>query len=206
MSLDENQPRASGAVALRIAIVPGVTPGKWTRRWQERHPDIPCEIVRIDDANGRAVLDSGRATASFLRLPVDRDGLSVIRLYSEVPVLVVSRDSILSSRESLTSAEIAELPGVVSYPPEGSVKDAVALVAAGVGALALPHSVARLHARKDVVAIPVTDSTETEVAICWLADETTNVIEEFVGIVRGRTAASSRSVVPPVKRGKRRGR
>lgn len=206
MGLDENQPQASGTVPLRIAIVPGVTPGKWTQRWRERHPDIPFEIVHIDDAEGRTVLDSGRATVSFLRLPVERDRLSVIRLYSEVRVLVVSRDSALSSRESLTSAEIAGLPGVVNYPPEGSVKDAVALVAAGVGALALPHSVARLHARKDVAAIPVADLAETEVAICWLADETTDVIEEFVGIVRGRTAASSRSVVPLAKRSRRRGR
>jgi hypothetical protein len=186
--------------ALRIAFVPGVTTRKWTRRWEERHPDVPLEVVPVGDAEGVSVLFSGRATVSFVRLPIERDRLSVIRLYGEVPVLVVSRDSTLANRDSVTVAEVAALVGVVDYPTAGSTKDAVALV----GALRLPHSVARLLARKDVAAVPVADAPETDVAICWIADETTEIVEEFVGIVRGRTEASSRAVpTPPSVRPKR---
>ena len=190
--------------ALRIAFVPGVTVRKWTTRWVERHPDIPLEVVPTAEADGVSVLTSGRATVSFVRLPVGREGLSVIRLYGEVPVLVVSKDSDLATRESVSSLEVAGLAGVADYRSDTSAKDAVALVAAGVGALRLPHSIARLTARKDVVAVPIEDAPETDIAICWLADQTTELIEEFVGIVRGRTVASSRAVpTPPTLRPKR---
>jgi DNA-binding transcriptional LysR family regulator len=197
--------------ALRIAFAPGVTVGKWTRRWAERHPELPLAVFPAAEADGVAVLHDRLAELSFVRLPIDSEGLSVIPLYSEVAVLVVSRDSELASLDSVTQAQIAEaqltesrfggLAPVASYPVDGSVKDAVALVAAGVGSLSLPHSLARLNARKDVVAIPIEDAPETEIALAWLKDATTELIDEFVGIVRGRTAASSRAVpTPPTPR------
>ena len=143
------------------------------------------------------MLRDDRATLSFVRLPVDREGLSVIRLYGEVPVLIVPRDSSFASLESVTEAEVAALAGVAWYSPTKPVKDAVALVAAGVGFVRLPHSLARLHARKDVVAVTIEDAPETEIALCWQQDRTTELVEEFVGIVRGRTEASSRANPTP---------
>jgi DNA-binding transcriptional LysR family regulator len=187
--------------ALRIAFAPGVTVGKWTRRWQERHPELPLEVFPAAEDEGVAVLSEGRATLSFVRLPVEREGLSVIRLYSEISVLVVPRDSELAELESVADERVVALAGVVAYSPTKSVKDAVALVGAGVGFLRLPHSLARLYARKDVVAIPIDGAAETEVAICWRQDETTELVDEFVGIVRGRTEASSRAnPTPPTPR------
>lgn len=147
------------------------------------------------------MLADGRATLSFVRLPVEREGLSLIRLYGEVAVLVVPRDSELAQLESVPFARVSELVGVASYSPQRPVKDAVALVAAGVGSLWLPHSLARLHARKDVVAVPIDGAAETEIAIAWPQDATTELVEEFVGIVRGRTEASSRAnPTPPTPR------
>jgi DNA-binding transcriptional LysR family regulator len=178
----------------RVAFVPGVTVRKWTTRWAERHPEIPLSVTPVESTDGVAVLHSGAVDVSFVRLPIDREGLSVIRLYGEVPVLVVSRDSALASQESVSLADAAD---AVSSPVAGNVKDAFELVAAGVGTLRLPHSLARLHARKDVVAIPISDAPETEIAIAWLAESTTDSIEEFVGIVRGRTADSSRGTPTP---------
>jgi LysR substrate binding domain len=183
--------------ALRIAFAPGVTVGKWTRRWAERHPELPLEVFPVAEADGVAALRDQRANLSFVRLPVDREGLSVIPLYSEVAVLVVSRDSELAPSETVTDSQVGALVQVAEYSPTGSVKDAVALVAAGVGSLRLPHSLARLHARKDVVAIPIEDALQTEIALSWLQAETSDLIDEFVGIVRGRTAASSRAVPTP---------
>ena len=189
--MSEDQP------ALRIAFAPGVTVGKWTRRWAERHPELALEVFPVPEADGVAVLHGREATLSFVRLPIEREGLSVIRLYGEIAVLVVSRDSELATLEALTEARVADLARVAEYSPERPVKDAVALVAAGVGFLRLPHSLARLNARKDVVAIPIEDAPETEIAIAWLRDETTELVEEFVGIVRGRTEASSRANPTP---------
>ena len=183
--------------ALRVAFAPGVTVGKWTRRWQDRHPELPLEVFPAVENDGVAVLTDGRATLSFVRLPIERDGLSVIRLYGELPVLVVPRDSDLAELESVPESRVIDLAQVATYSPERPVKDAVALVAAGIGFLRLPHSLARLHARKDVVAIPIQDAPETDIAICWRQDETTELVEEFVGIVRGRTEASSRANPTP---------
>jgi DNA-binding transcriptional LysR family regulator len=183
--------------ALRIAFAPGVTVGKWTRRWQDRHPGLPLEVFPAAQADGVAVLSDGSATLSFVRLPIETDGLSVIRLYGEIAVLVVPRDSEFAELESVPLERVAALAGVAQYSPTGSVKDAVALVAAGVGFLQLPHSLARLHARKDVVAVPISDAPETEIALAWPRDRTTELVEEFVGIVRGRTEASSRANPTP---------
>ena len=182
---------------LRIAFVPGVTIGKWTRRWQERHPELALEVLPVAESESVAVLVDGRATLSFVRLPIETEGLSVIRLYGEVAMLVVSRDSELADLESVPLERVAALERVAEYSPARSVKDAVALVAAGVGALRLPHSLARLYARKDVVAIPISDAPETEIALAWLRANTSESVEEFVGIVRGRTAASSRANPTP---------
>ncbi len=183
--------------ALRIAFAPGVTVGKWTRRWQDRHPHLPLEVFPATEDEGVVVLHDGRATLSFVRLPIERDGLSVIRLYGEIAVLVVPRESELAERESVTEEQLADLTQIADYSPTRPVKDAVALVAAGVGFLRMPHSLARLHARKDVIAIPIQGAAETEIAVAWLRDETTELVEEFVGIVRGRTEASSRANPTP---------
>ena len=51
--------------ALRIAIVPGVTPGKWVRRWEERVPDVPLTVSACDETEQTAVLWDGRLALIF---------------------------------------------------------------------------------------------------------------------------------------------
>lgn len=183
---------------LRIGFVPGVTLRKWTRAWTEQFPDIPLEIVPLTQSEALAALADHSLDMAFLRLPLVEDvsELSRIRLYGEVATLIVPRDSPLADRESLEVAELASLEKVVDFPPRGDVKDAVALVAAGVGHLRLPHSLARLHARKDVAAIPIAGADETDIALVWPAESTTVVLDDFIGVVRGRTASSSRGRAP----------
>ena len=52
---------------------------------------------------------------------------------------------------------------------------------------------ARLHHRKDVAHRRLEGAPESTVALAWVADRTTPLVDAFVGIVRGRTANSSRS-------------
>ncbi|WP_227497384.1 LysR family substrate-binding domain-containing protein [Planctomonas psychrotolerans] len=184
----------------RVGYVPGVTLTKWVRIWNERMPDRPLEIVRITPSTQVAALtgpagDVTRVDVSFVRLPVDRTGLSVIPLYTEAPVVIAPKDSVLADVESV---ELSDLAGETLLPVTAShtdreIEDAVELVAAGGGLLQLPQSLARLHSRRDVLHRPVTDADPTEIALAWFADDTTPEIEEFVGIVRGRTARSSRT-------------
>ena len=56
----------------------------------------------------------------------------------------------------------------------------------------MPQSLARLHHRKDLTYRPVTDAPQSQVALSWLEGQTTDLVEEFIGIVRGRTVNSTR--------------
>ena len=136
----------------RVAAVPGVTPDKWVRRWGERHRQEPLEVVRVEDTDQTAVLHDGRAQMSFVRLPADRDGLHLIPLWSEVQVVVLSKDHPLAEFDTLERADLAD----DLVLDDLDAKTAVETVAAGTGIVLLPMSVARVHQRKDVRAVPVT--------------------------------------------------
>lgn len=173
---------------LTVGFVPGVTPGKWFRRWEERHPGISLSSFQSDIGSQTAILHDGRADLSFVRLPVDREGLSVIPLYEEQPVVVASRDHEVKVFDEIALDDLAD----ENRLDDADVPAALELVAAGVGILILPMAVARHYNRKDVLYRPLTGVDPTTVALAWLADKTNDVVEEFIGVVRGRTANSSR--------------
>lgn len=179
----------SASRGLSVAVVPGVSIGRWADAWRKRHPATPLSIRPCAEADSTSLLREGIADLSFVRLPIDRTGLSVVQLYSENAVVVIGADHPLSSLDELT---MADLDGEKVFENPVLTADAVALVAAGVGVLLLPQPLARLHARKDVVSRPLIDGSATHIAIAWLEDEHGQDLEEFVGIVRGRREGSSR--------------
>src|SRR5690606_9236944 len=73
-----------------------------------------------------------------------------------------------------------------------TTEDAIATVATGVGIVVVPMSLARLHHRKDVDHRPLEGGPRSPIGIAWRREATTADVEAFVGIVRGRTARSSR--------------
>ena len=197
-----------------VAFVPGVTLAKWSKVWSERRPDLPLAFLPTPEQDQVRVLHDEAAEVSFVRLPVDGSDLSVIPLYRETPVVVLPKEHALADAESVTVADLAaehllQDPDLVpewrdvadeirdgTRRPLPSIRDgddAAELVAAGVGIVIVPQSVARLHSRKDVVARPVTDVAESQIALAWLEENTTPDVDEFIGVVRGRTARSSRA-------------
>lgn len=173
-----------------VVYVLGVTPGKWAGIWNDRMPRHPLTLTQVSPAEAVAALASGAADVALLRLPIEDESLSTIPLYVEKPVVVVPKDHVI---EALDSVRMAELDDAL----EGDWVANVDLVAANVGVAVMPQSVARALSRKDVVARPVTDGPETQIALAWPKDRTTPEVEEFVGIVRGRTANSSRGEPTP---------
>jgi hypothetical protein len=115
--------------------------------------------------------------------------LSAIPLYEEELVVVAPKGHEV---EALDSVELADLSSFRLLDQDWA--DAIDLVAANVGLAVMPHSVARARSRRDVITRPVTDAASTTVALVWVTANTTPLIEEFIGIVRGRTANSSRGV------------
>ncbi len=69
---------------------------------------------------------------------------------------------------------------------------AVELVAAGAGVLVTPQSLARIHHRRDLTYRIVTDAPTSSVALVWPRDRYTELVEQMIGIVRGRTENSTR--------------
>lgn len=200
---------ASDAQRFRLALVPGVLPTSWVRTWRERVRDVPLDLVHTTVAEQERVLAEDRAEAALLRLPVDRDALSAIPLYVETTVLVLPKDHLLTALDEVPPAELADetllvpgddvlhwadLPGVPSALPQpATTAEAVELVAAGVGLLAVPQSLARLHHRKDLTYRPLTEAPTSQVALAWpVAHDGDPLVEELIGIVRGRTVNSSR--------------
>ncbi|MEO7006337.1 MAG: LysR substrate-binding domain-containing protein [Terrimesophilobacter sp.] len=195
---------------LTVAFVPGVTLTKWTRVWAERHPGGRLQVSPTDDA--AAAVRDGSADVGFVRLPIPEDGpeLTVIRLYSEVPVAVLPKEHPLAQEDGVRMVDLA---GERVLEITTTTKDAVEVVAAGAGVLLVPQSIARLNNRKDVVAVAVTDAPETTIAVIWLAAPADTApadtaqrlaaIDDFIGIVRGRGARSSRGTpTPPTPRTK----
>ncbi|WP_147794639.1 LysR family substrate-binding domain-containing protein [Cellulomonas sp. Y8] len=193
----------------RLLLVPGVVPASWVRTWRERVADVPLELVHAPAADAGAVLARGEADAALLRLPVDRDVLSAIPLYVETTVVVLPKDHVLTALDEVAPDDLAEetlltpaddvlrwtdAPGEPSLlPPPATTEEAVALVASGVGLLLVPQSLARLHHRKDLTYRPLTDAPGSQAALAWLADRDGDpLVEELIGIVRGRTVNSSR--------------
>ncbi|WP_329298688.1 LysR family transcriptional regulator substrate-binding protein [Streptomyces sp. NBC_00659] len=208
--------------SFRLAYVPGVTPSKWVRIWNERMPGVPLALVPVSAGEVYDVLRRGDADAGFVRLPVDGTDLSAIPLYTETTVVVVPKDHIVAAVEQVSGEDLADdivlhplddpldwerLPGRPALERPAATEDAVELVAAGIGVVVVPQSLARLHHRKDLTYRTVTDAPESRVALAWPEERTTDLVEDFIGIVRGRTANSTRgrSQTPPAAAQKDRG-
>ncbi|HQZ00576.1 MAG TPA: LysR family substrate-binding domain-containing protein [Propionicimonas sp.] len=182
------RPGSAGASGFRIGFVPGVTLTKWRRVWAERFPRTPLEVVEVAVADQRRLLVEDVVDACFVRLPIDRTGLHAIPLYEEVPVVVAVKEHPIAALDELT---LADLVGEPLVDPDAAAP--FDLVAFGQGVLRVPHSIARSHSRRDLVYRPVTDAEPTTIALAWLIDNPNPLIEEFIGIVRGRTVNSSRT-------------
>ena len=175
---------------LRVAFVPGVTPDKWARTWAERMPRDPLELTPVPESDQTEVLYDGRADLSFVRLPVDDERLHVIPLYTEVAVVVAPKGHFVEAADEVTLDDLAG--EIIHTVPPLTVREAVETVAAGVGIVVLPMSLARLHHRKDVVHRPVADGPQSRVGLAWRRDLEDERVEVFIGVVRGRRAGSSR--------------
>lgn len=208
-----NRPAAAPAApplggTFRLGAIEGATPGKWIDIWRERMPGVALELTPLTIADQRTALTSASVDAALVRRPVDEAGLHVIPLYEEVAVVVCGADSHLTAADELTLADLAgevvitprdaplevHVPGALAprFAPPETVGDAIAIAASGVGVVIVPLSLARLHHRKDAAHRPLVDGPLSPVVLAWPSGETSPLVDAFIGIVRGRTANSSR--------------
>ncbi|MGY4712294.1 LysR family substrate-binding domain-containing protein [Mycolicibacterium sp. CBM1] len=198
--------------SLTLGYVPGATPAKWARIWADRHPDVPLRLRTAAAADAAADLRDGTVDMALLRLPTDTSALAVIPLYEETTVAVVPTEHLLTAADEISAADLndepillplddvvawSQAPGKpIEHRPE-TTGDAIELVAAGLGALIVPQSLARLHHRRDLTYRPIIDAPMCAVALAFPEGQPTTLVEEFIGIVRGRKPGSSRGQAEP---------
>ena len=168
-----------------------------------------CTVTAADAA---AEVRTGAVDVALLRLPADCTGLAVIPLYEETTVAVVPTDHLLAAADEITAADLAGEPILlplddvvgwadapldpVEHRPE-TTQGATELVAAGMGTLIVPQSLARLYHRKDLTYRPIVGAPTCAVALAVPEGPQAPLVEEFIGIVRGRKAGSSRAQSQP---------
>lgn len=218
--LAEQEPKRPEGLSL--GYVPGVMPGKWLKRWEERYGQVnPLLALALVEGAGLEALDH---FADLVLLRVDEEEAArdkgryhLIELYREQMVLVLPKEHLLTLLEQVSLEDLSEefliqgpqkLPNweVVSasfskesssrLPAQTQTTDALDLVAAGLGLMVLPLSLARFYHRKDLTYRPLLGVEESPVALVWKRElrpeEQEEAIQDFVGITRGRTAQSQR--------------
>jgi DNA-binding transcriptional LysR family regulator len=180
--------------------VPGVTVTKWRGIWAERLPRVRLDWLDVDQQDQRRVLTEGQVDLCFVRLPIDDEGLHLIRLYDELPVAWVSKDHLAAAADEVSLADLADETVLTVVTPHN-----IDLVSIGEAVLHVPQSIARSESRRDFVYRPITDAPHTTVGLAWLVDNPHELIEEFIGIVRGRTANSSRTAQARAGKGRAKG-
>jgi len=157
------------------------------------------------------------------REPASTDGEKYhsIRLYEELPVVILPVDHVLTVLDEVPVEELAEefllqpASDIPAYEevsrawresagrivPEGLTdKETIELVAAGVGLYIVPMSIARFYHRKDLTYRPVAGLDTYPVHLVWprapkgepRSEDLEALLQDFIGIVRGRTATSER--------------
>lgn len=173
-----------------VGFVPGVTPRKWFTAWRERVPDIALTGLQIEEHDQLPALLDQRVRMCLVRLPFDSADHHLIPLYEELPVVVVPADHVVTAVDEVVVSEIAD--ELVETPATMPWSDRIAVVAGGAGLVVAPMSVAREFHRKDLAWRVVTDLPTTRIGLAWARSDEAPEIEDFIGVVRGRTVRSSR--------------
>lgn len=188
--------------------------------------EAPAEATEHAPIGPKHVPENPFAHMSIVRPdrePASTDGEKYhsIRLYEELPVVILPVDHVLTVLDEVPVEELAEefllqpssdIPAYEEVSrtwresagrivPEGLTdKETIELVAAGVGLYIVPMSIARFYHRKDLTYRPVAGLDTYPVHLVWprapkgepRSEELEALLQDFIGIVRGRTATSDR--------------
>lgn len=205
-------------------VMPGKWFNRWHERYSKLCPLVEIPLVEktgllaLQNQEGQNLAHMVLLRPEEEAQSLDKDAFHTITLYREKAVVVFPKDHVLAvydhevPLEDLAEEFMLQDPATVPEWAELSAKyraahpqklpqmrntaDAVELVAAGLGLLMVPMSVARFHHRKDLTYRLVSDVAEIPVNLVWprgaRTEEAEQIIQDFVGICRGRTAGSDR--------------
>ena len=142
---------------------------------------------------------------------LDPGEIHLVRLYDEAPVVMVSKDHLLAAwTEDDGDVTAEELAGETLWDPKDYASEpvtdpldtpeevaagermAIQLAATGSGYTLLPASVARMFGQKDVLVLPTNVHPGWEVGLAWRRAADSEIIQDFIGVTKGRRPRSSR--------------
>jgi len=199
--------QATGAGELSAAAL-----GEFGRR----HPKVKVELKRFDWGEDAQGLRGGEVDVAFVWLPCDEEGLVLEVVSEEVRYAGVHRGHPLAGHTELSVLELNEYPMMwnnkaprifvdfwtINPRPDGTVprqgptnenvEEMLEQVAAGRAYCTGPKSMARFHARPDLVWVPITDVEPLRIAIGYSNGETSTLVAEFVKAVRETARSAGR--------------
>lgn len=179
---------------LRVGFVPGVEPDRFLRRWKTTRRPAWLELIPVPQSRQTEALADDEVDMCFVRLPLPErtlEALHLVPLWTERPAVVMGGEHVLSLLDELGEEDLADETEIPAAHADDAA-ERIAVAATGAGITRVPLSLARLHHRKDAVWRPLRDGEPTRIALAWPRAADDPLRQEFVGVVRGRTARSSR--------------
>lgn len=218
----------SGARGLRLGHAWGGG-GRHTpavlRQWSRRHPEVPLELVRLDDR--MAGLTRGLSDVALLRGDVEDAAVEVELLDEEPRVVALPAEHPLAERAPTPAmADLAAYPLVVNtvsgvttpalWPPRRrprvgmrvtNTDDWLFAIAADRGIGLTPASTAAMHQHPEIVYRSVTDAPLVPLWVAWPAAsrhpwraELVDLCHEVVAAATGPAAGSDPEAAPAPRR------
>lgn len=189
---------------LKVVFSTGVQPDKWFRRFDERVPGWKIASAGTDDP--LLYIRAGKADVALVRLPTEGferpADMHEVALYEEQIGVAAPKEHPVKVMDSIEFRELADEKLMYVTPTTGwddvaALREALQVVAANVGIAVAPRPLLRAINQRGVVhrdlsGIDATTCPRTRVALMWLTESDSDVIQDFVGICKGRTASSSR--------------
>jgi DNA-binding transcriptional LysR family regulator len=195
---------ARGRDTFTVGFVPGLIVTAAVRALSRCHPDLTVDVVRTSWDDQTEVIHDGGVDVSYVRLPVDLQGLAIRSLLSEPRVVVLPAEHRLAGKEQISISDLAEehllqdpdavpewrdiatelreIGGRPVVPHYRSVEEKLEHVAAGHGVIVLPLSTATFYTRADVTHVDIEDIAPNHVSLAWDSSRHSPLIAEFVAI------------------------
>ncbi|WP_219415506.1 LysR family transcriptional regulator [Pseudonocardia nigra] len=182
------------------------------RRWRQDHPDVPLELLRIDDRS--AGLGQGSVDVAVVRERLAIRGVHTERLLAEPRVAAVPADGPLAERATLTLADLAEHPVALNtvsgtttldlWPsgarPRATVAvantdDWLAAIAAGRAVGVTTSATTEIHPHPAVAYRPLADAPAVDVHLAWREPPSHPAVGALLDLVHAVVPAEGPGIV-----------
>ncbi|MBW1597719.1 LysR family transcriptional regulator [Streptomyces sp. JJ38] len=179
------------------------------RRWDETRPDVPLELLRIDEHT--AGLAQGRVDAALLRGTVLPPGFRTEPLLREERVVVMPADNPLASQPRVTLVDLAPHPIALNtvfgtttldlWPPSArptatievaNTDEWLLAIAAGRALGVTTSATPSNHAHPALVYRPLADAPPVPVVLAWRDGDGHPALPDLVALTHAVLASAAR--------------